>query len=152
MKEIEINLTLRFRMPENGLNVNGILMGLHNVSSKVSFALLKALFSAIEEETIEQMQKKFPSRYIHNGHQRKARELRTSFGSFHYRLAQLYDKVEKRTVVPLRKSSFLPKYRQKRGRFYFLFKITERAWNCFSRNDNRGISLLEMTEQNVILV
>ncbi len=52
------------------------------------------------------------SRYIHNRHQRKARELRTSFGSFYYRLAQLYDKVEKRTVVPLRKSDFLPKYRQ----------------------------------------
>jgi len=77
-----------------------------------NFALLKALFSAIEEKMIEQMQKKFPSRYIHNGHQRKARELRAFFGSFRYRLAQLYDKVEKRTVVPLRKSGFLPKYRQ----------------------------------------
>jgi len=60
MKEIEINLTLRFRMPENGLNANGILISLRNVSCKVSFALLKALFSAIEEEMIEQMQKKFP--------------------------------------------------------------------------------------------
>ncbi|MEA1964117.1 MAG: hypothetical protein U9O41_03205 [Candidatus Aerophobetes bacterium] len=112
MKEIEINLTLRFRMPENGLNVNGILMGLRNASSKVSFALLKALFSAIEEQTIEQMQKKFPGRYIHNGHQRKARELRTSFGPFHYYSAQLYDKLSKKTVVPLRKNGFLPKYRR----------------------------------------
>jgi len=97
-----------------------IFTGHLSISSGKSFTFstvsllnkLKTLFSAIEEQIIEQMQKKFPSRYIHNGHQRKARELRTSFGSFHYRLAQLYDKVEKRRVVPLRKSGFLPKYRR----------------------------------------
>jgi len=87
-------------------------MSLRNASSEIFFALLKALFSAIGEEIIEQMQKKFPSRYIHNGHQRKARELWTSFGPFHYYLAQLYDKLSKKTVLPLRENGFLPKYRR----------------------------------------
>jgi len=54
------------------------------------------------------MQEKFPGRYVRNGYQPKMRELRTSLGPFEYRLAQLYDKQEKKTVVPLRESSFLP--------------------------------------------
>ena len=112
MREIEVNLTLRFKMPESGLNVNGIVMGLRNAVAKISFALLEALFSAIEERTTEQMREEYPGRYVHNGYQTKKRELRTSLGPFHYRLAQMYDKVEQKTVVPLRASGFLPKHRQ----------------------------------------
>ena len=112
MREIEINLTLRFKMPESRSNVNGVLMGLRNAGARISFALLEALFSAIEEHTIEQMQDEYPGRYIHNGYQTKERELRTSLGAFHYRLAQLYDKVERKTIVPLRATGFLPKGRQ----------------------------------------
>lgn len=112
MREIEINLTLRFRMPENKVNVNGVLMGLRHASAKLFFALLKALFSAIEQSIVEQMQEQNPGRYVHNGHQPKERHLRTSLGPFHYRLAQLYDKVEDKVVVPLRTSGFLPKHHQ----------------------------------------
>lgn len=112
MREIEINLTLQFKMPEDKVNVNGVLMGLRHANARISFALLEALFSAIEQQTIEQMQGNFPERYVHNGYQTKERELRTSLGPFHYRLAQLYDKVEQKTVVPLRVSGFLPKHRQ----------------------------------------
>ena len=53
MREIQIDLTLQFKMPESGLNVNGVLMGLRHANARVSFALLGALLSAIEEQTIE---------------------------------------------------------------------------------------------------
>jgi len=33
MGEIEIDLTIRFKMPEDGLSVNGVLVGLRNASS-----------------------------------------------------------------------------------------------------------------------
>ena len=66
-------------------------MGLHQANARISSALLQALFSAIEERTIEQMQDEHPGRYVRNGYQTKERELRTSLGPFHYRLAQLYD-------------------------------------------------------------
>ena len=112
MRDIEINLTLQFKMPEGRLNVNGVLMGLRHANAKIAFVLLQALFSAIEEQAIEQMQAKYPGRYVHNGYQTRERELRTSLGPFHYRLAQLYDKVHRKTVVPLRASGFLPKHRQ----------------------------------------
>jgi hypothetical protein len=112
MREVQIDLTLKFRMPESGLNVNGVVMGLREASAQIFFALLKALFSAIEQTTIEQMQDREPDRYVRNGHQPKERQLRTSLGLFGYRLAQLYDKVERKTVVPLRMSGFLPDKRQ----------------------------------------
>lgn len=112
MREIEVNLTLQLKMPENRANVNGVLMGLRHANARISFALLEALFSAIEEQTIGQMQSKYPGRYTRNGHQPKERVLRTSLGPFHYRLAQLYDKAGQRTVVPLRASGFLPKHRR----------------------------------------
>lgn len=53
MRQIQIDLTLMVRMPESSLNVNGVIMGLRNVSAKTSFTLLEASFSAIEGRTIE---------------------------------------------------------------------------------------------------
>lgn len=111
MRQVKIDLTLVIRMPENNLNVNGVLMGLRRASAQIFFALLKALFAAIEQLIIKQMLEKHPGRYVRNGYQPRPRHLRTSLGPFHYRLAQLYDKTEKKTVVPLRKSGFLPKNR-----------------------------------------
>ena len=86
MREVEVNLTLRFKILENGLNVNGVLTGLRHAIARISFSLLEALFSAIEEQTIEQMQAEYPGRYVRNGYQTKGRELRTSLGPFCYRL------------------------------------------------------------------
>ena len=83
MREIQIDLTIRFKMPESGLNVNGVLMGLRQANARISSALLQALFSAIEEQTIEQMQDEHPGRYVRNGYQTKERELRTPLGPFH---------------------------------------------------------------------
>ena len=82
MKEIHIDLTLRFTMPEEGLNVNGALMGLRGASPKIFFALLEAPFSAVEKQTIKEMQKKLLERYIRNGYQSGMRRLRTSLGPF----------------------------------------------------------------------
>ncbi len=112
MREIQMNLTLTFRMPEKGLNVNGILSGLGKSMPKIFFTLVKGLCSAVEEATVEKMQKEEPGRYIKNGHQGKPRRLRTKFGVFQYPFVQLYDKLSNKTVVPLRDSGFFPRYVQ----------------------------------------
>ncbi len=112
MREVKINLTLKFRMPESGMNVNGVIMGLRNASTKIFSALIESLIAAVEQMFIEQMMSKNPGRYIRNGRQSKSRQLRTSLGLFRYRSMQLYDKMENKTVVPLRLSGFLPKNRQ----------------------------------------
>lgn len=44
MREIEINLTLQFKMPEDGFDVNGILMGLRHGYARISLALLETFF------------------------------------------------------------------------------------------------------------
>lgn len=44
MSEIEINFTLQFKMPEDGFNVNGVLMGLRHAYARISFALLETFF------------------------------------------------------------------------------------------------------------
>lgn len=112
MRQVKINLTLTFRMPESGMNVNGVIMGLRNASAKIFSALIESLFAAVEQMFIKQMMSKNPGRYIRNGRQSKSRQLRTSLGLFRYHPVQLYDKVEKKTVVPLRLNGFLPKNRQ----------------------------------------
>jgi len=58
-------------------------MSLRSASPKIFFALLETLFSAGEKQTIERMQEKFPARYVHNGHQTRARYLRTFWGEFY---------------------------------------------------------------------
>lgn len=112
MRQVKIDLTLVFRMPESNLNVNGLIMGLRKGSVQIFQALFEGLVAAIEEQTIEQMMDKEQGRYVRNGHQAEARQLRTSLGLFRYHLAQLYDKVERKSVVPLRLNGFLPRNRR----------------------------------------
>lgn len=109
MREVKINLTLKFRMPESDMNVNGAIMGLRNASAKIYSAIIESLLSAAEQSLIEQMMSKNVGVYIRNGRQSKARQLKTSLGLFRYYPAQLYDTVAKKNVVPLRLSGFLPK-------------------------------------------
>lgn len=111
MREIQIDLTLRFNIPEKGLNVNGVITGLQKASTTIFIAILSALFQAVEHKSIEEIRRAFPDRYVKNGHESKPRTLRTSLGLFCYRLAQLYDKVDNKTIVPLRANGFVPKYR-----------------------------------------
>lgn len=112
MREVQIDLTLVFRMPESKLNVNGVLMGLRNAGPQIHSALMEAIVSAVEQKVIERMRDENPGRYVRNGHQSKPREIRTSQGQFGYRPAQLYDKTESKTVTPLGLSGFLPKGRR----------------------------------------
>jgi hypothetical protein len=111
MRDVQIDLTLKFRMPESGLHVNGLIIGLRQASVRIFFALIECLFCAVERLAIEKMMDKEPGRYARNGYQPKAQQLRTSLGLFHYRPLQIYDKVERKTVVPLRRIGFLPKNR-----------------------------------------
>ena len=112
MGEIEINLTLRFKVPEGELNVNGVVRSLKDNISRISFAILECLFRAIEEKIIYEMKESEPGRYVKNGYQQKPRQIRTSFGIFRYRLTQVYDKIKGKNLVLLRRNGFLQKYKQ----------------------------------------
>jgi len=109
MSEIEINLTLRFNIPDEDLNVNGLLFGLKGANSQIMLGIAKALFMAIENQTIEQFQDSSKGRYVRNG-RRQERTLKTSFGDLKYCFAQLKDRQLNRTIVPLREILKIPKY------------------------------------------
>jgi hypothetical protein len=110
MGKIEIDLTLQFTMPENGLTVNSLLYGVRKNMPKVFFAISKALFAAIEERTIENLQSSAPGRFVRNGHQHNLRQFHTSFGVFKYRLAQLHDKTRGKVYPPLIEKLSVPAY------------------------------------------
>jgi hypothetical protein len=99
-------------MPETGMNVNGLVMGLRQASVRIFFALMECLFAAIEELAVARMMADNPGRYVRNGSQPGFRQLRTSLGLFRYRPLQLYDKEARKTVVPLRLIGFLPRHRR----------------------------------------
>jgi transposase-like protein len=112
MREIQVNLTLTFRVPETGLTVNGVLLGLKSAMSRIFLTILECLVAAREEQAIEELQKELPGHYVRNGHRSTERQLRTSFGVFRYRLAQLRDRYTGKTMVPLLACGFLPRYRR----------------------------------------
>jgi len=109
MSEIEINLTLRFNIPDEDLNVNGLLFGLNGANSQIMLGIAKALFMAIENQTIEQFQDSSKGRYVRNG-RRQERTLKTSFGDLKYSFTQLKDRDLNKTVVPLRDRLKIPRY------------------------------------------
>jgi transposase-like protein len=112
MTEMEIYLTLRFRVPEKGLTVNGILQGLEEQTPTVLRAILEQIFRALEEEATMRLHRENPGRYIHNGHQRNPRKLITHFGPFHYRMAQMIDSQTGKTFNLLAQELNLMPYRQ----------------------------------------
>jgi len=46
MSEIEINLTLRFNIPETDFNLNSLLFGIKGANSQIMLGIAKALFMA----------------------------------------------------------------------------------------------------------
>jgi len=112
MDKVEVCLTLHFIIPQNGLNVNSLLYGVRKNMPKIFFAILKALFNALEEQAIKYLRTTAPSRFIKNGHQTKERHFCTSFGLFKYRLAQVRDKETNRIYTPLTKRLCIPPYRR----------------------------------------
>lgn len=112
MREIKINLTLRFKIPESDFNVNGLLIGLKKSSSPIMLSILKVLLMAIENESVQQIvSNDSHGRYSLNGRQR-ARTLKTSFGDLRYSFAQLTDNRLHQTIVPLREKLKIPKYKR----------------------------------------
>lgn len=112
MRELEINLVLTFRVPEDGLTVNGILQGLEEQAPVIFNTLLKSMFKALEERIIYKLRSEHPGRYVLNGHQPNARKLITHFGVFRYRMVQMIDRMRKKAIIPLAKELALAPYRQ----------------------------------------
>jgi hypothetical protein len=111
MSKIQMHLTLTLNIPDQGLNVNGLLHGLNQSSGPIMLTLVQGLFNAIEEKTIQDLQEKYPNRYQRNGYQRP-RILRTSFGPMKYRFFKIRDKTTGKNLIPLRDRLKIPKYRQ----------------------------------------
>ncbi len=108
MEEIEINLTLKVKVPQEGLNVNGVLQGLGKGIREMWPQMLRCILHAVEEREIARLQRR--GSYVRNGHTSRQRIIRTEFGAVPYRLQQMQEKTTGRTVVPLRESAFLLPY------------------------------------------
>ncbi|GFP19798.1 hypothetical protein HKBW3S03_01302 [Candidatus Hakubella thermalkaliphila] len=110
MSEITIDLRLVFKIPDSGLTINGLIRGLKEASSEIHGAMVSTLMKALEERVIEQKLEQEPGRYQRNGHQSQPRKLRTSLGVIAYRFAQLRDRQQGGTVVPLVEALSIPAY------------------------------------------
>ncbi len=53
MDKLEIKIILSYKVPENGLTINGILRGLQEDQNKLMRNMVKAILSALEKETID---------------------------------------------------------------------------------------------------
>lgn len=112
MSKIRIDLTLEVIISENGVSVNSLIYQLAKMMPEIFFAILRCVFSAVEEQIIKQLKESFPGRYVKNGHRKNERHIRTPFGLFKYKLAQIKDKIEWKTLLPLYKKIFIPSYKQ----------------------------------------
>ena len=112
MAELQIELKLSLQIPENGLSINNVLHQLRKFMAQLFFAILEAIFSAVEYRAIEVLQAAFPGRYVRNGLRAKPRQIRTAYGLFRYRLARVLDKERKKTFSPLSQTMGLPAYRR----------------------------------------
>ena len=112
MDELEIKIILNYKVPKNGLTLNGIFYGLDKDNPNLMNHLIKAILEAFEEKAIAELKEKHPGRYARNGRQCRERKFITSFGPIRYKLAQVYDKRRGEIFCPLlRKLSVIP-YRQ----------------------------------------
>lgn len=109
--EFEIKLTLKFRIPKEGITINSVLYTVTTNLKEVGKAVAKALLAGLEEKAIEEKLKTEPG-YALNGHQSTERQIKASFGSFGYRCAQLYDRVKGKTIIPLQEKLNWPSYRR----------------------------------------
>lgn len=112
MAEIQIDLKLNIKVPQEGIKVNNLLYQLRKFMSQLYFALLKAVFSAVEDQAIARLKQASPKRYIRNGRQRNHRQIRTAYGLFRYQIARIWDKETRKTLTPLLDAIGLPRYRR----------------------------------------
>ena len=112
MAEFQIELTLKVEIPESGLKINNVLYQLRKFMAALFFAILRAIFAAVEERAIEALKAALPGRYVKNGLRARPRQIRTAYGLFGYRLARVLDKQTGKTVSPLAEVIGLPAYRR----------------------------------------
>jgi len=112
MAELQIELKLKVQIPENGLKINNLLYQLRKFMPQLFFALLRTIFSAIEQKAIEAVKSSVPGRYVKNGRSANPRQIRTAYGLFGYRLARVLDKETDKTLTPLPEAIRLPHYRR----------------------------------------
>jgi len=78
MDELEIKIVLDFKVPENGLTLNGIFYGLDKDNPSLMNYLIKAILEAFEEKAIAELKSSHPGRYARNGRQCRGRKFITS--------------------------------------------------------------------------
>ena len=111
MSKIGINLTLTFNIPDEEINVNGLIYGLKKASSQIMLCILKTLFHAIEQKAIFDVQRIQKDKIIRYGRSRP-KILKTSFGSLRYSFQKLKNLSTNKIIMPLRDELKIPKYRQ----------------------------------------
>ena len=112
MDELEIKIVLSFKVPENGLTLNGIFYGLDKDNPNLMNHLIKAILEGFEERAIEELKSSHPNRYVRNGRQPRGRKFITSFGPVRYKLAQVYDKKRGNIFCPLLRKLSVTPYKQ----------------------------------------
>ena len=110
MAEIVIDLKLKVNIAEDGVKVNNLLYQLRKFMTELYFGILRAIFSALEEQAIAKLKQSSPQRYVKNGRRSRGRQIRTAYGLFRYRLARVLDKQTRRTLTPLTQAIDLPRY------------------------------------------
>jgi len=110
MSEIQINLNVNLKIPASGAKINNLLYQLRKFMADIYFGILRAIFSAIEEQAIYELKTKEPDRYIKYGRSWNPRQIRTTYGLFRYSLAKVWDKKESKAITPLPESIGLPGY------------------------------------------
>jgi len=96
--------------PDWDLTLNGLIQGLKESCPEIHATILSTLMQALEERVIEDMLDTAPGRYVRDGHERRPRQLKCSLGTIHYRFAQLTDRQEKATVIPLKAALSMPSH------------------------------------------
>ena len=112
MAEINIDLKLTVKIPEEGIKINNLLYQLRKFMAQLYFGILKAIFSAVEEKAIAKLKEASPKRYVRNGRQENHRQIRTAYGLFRYQMERVYDKKAHKILTPLPDAIGLPRYRR----------------------------------------
>jgi Uncharacterised protein family (UPF0236) len=107
---ITMDLCLVFQIPESGVTINGLIGGLKEAVHEIHRVIAVNLMKALEERLINKILQEHPGRYRRNGTQSKARYLKCSLGVIPYRFAQLVERANRRTKMPLAEALGIPAY------------------------------------------
>ena len=76
MDDLEIQITLTYKIPENDLTFNGLLRGLERDRDELMRAILRTILCALEERAVQSLP---AGRFVKDGHQPKARKFMCVF-------------------------------------------------------------------------